>query len=280
MRAKTSTRLASASSLVVVLGAAAPLAGCGGGVPLLHPARTLPQGEVRAAAGFSANVAAGSVADDLRAAKDEAVQNPNVPGAPGSDPTYAKGALVAAAVAPGVAPFVSARVGIGHSSEGGLAYTGRGARIDLRRSFDAGAFSFSAGIGGDFVLLGRGADATLPNVDLASLHGYGLDVPLLVGWTSDNQLYTLWAGARGGWDHVNIDLVRTEPKPQSLEPITLTADRVWAGAVAGLAIGFRHVHAALELDVAYQSISGSYNQTDAKVAGVTLAPATALWWTF
>jgi hypothetical protein len=36
----------------------------------------------------------------------------------------------------------------------------------------------------------------------------------------------------------------------------------------------------MELDVDYASISGSYNQTRAQVAGVMLTPGTALWWKF
>ena len=59
---------------------------------------TLGAGDVRAAGGVSANVAVGSLAEDLRTAREIAGRDPtgtNVPGAPGSNPEYAKGALVA-----------------------------------------------------------------------------------------------------------------------------------------------------------------------------------------
>ena len=262
--------------------AAAMLTGCGGGSPLLHPARTLPQGEVRAAGGFSANVAVGSLADGLRAAKDEAARNTDAPGRPGTDVVYSKGALVAAAAAPGIAPFLAARVGVGDHFEGGLAYTGRGARIDLRRSLDRKNMSLSVGIGGSGVFYGRQGGSALPNVDLGQLHGYGADVPLLAGWTFGQDTYMLWLGVRGGWEHVNVDLVRSEPKAVTLgvPPISLSADRYYAGGLVGLAVGFRHVHVAIEVDAAYQAISGSYNQTQATVTGVTLAPGTAMWLTF
>src|SRR5260221_5373882 len=59
---------------------AACATGCAGGGPLLHPAKTLPTGDVRAAAGFSANVATGHAADALRSARDEAAEDPNAPG--------------------------------------------------------------------------------------------------------------------------------------------------------------------------------------------------------
>lgn len=269
--------------LAGVAGAASlVLTGCAGGSPLLHPARTLPTGEVRVAAGFSGNIAIGGLSDGLRAARDDAAKNPDVPGPPGSDPTYTKGALVAAAVAPGIAPFMGARVGAGDHFEGGLAYTGRGARIDLRRSFDSGAYSLSLGLGGTGLFYGHQDGSTLPTVDLGQLHGYGLDAPILGGWESTGGIYQLWIGARFGWEHVGVDIVRSEPKAVTLgtPPISLTADRLHAGGLVGLAIGFRHVHVALELDVAYQSVSGSYNKAEAHVDGVSLVPATAIWWKF
>jgi hypothetical protein len=270
-------RLAVTAASAMLVGAL--LVGCGGGSPLLHPARTLPKGEVRGATGFSANVVAGDLSSSFRAAKNEAITNPDVPGLPGTDVVYSKGALVAAAAAPGLAPFVGARVGVGDHFEGGLAYTGRGARIDLRKSIDRKNMSLSAGIGGSGVFYGHQDGSELPNVDLGQLHGYGADIPLLIGWTVPNDLYMLWLGARGGWEHVDVSLVRSEPKAVDLgtPPITLSADRFFAGGLLGFAVGFRHVHVALELDVAYQSISGSYNQTNASVSGVTLAPASALW---
>lgn len=272
---RTGAKLA---SLALLLAAA----GCAGGGPLLHPAKTLPKGDVRAALGLSGNAVVGGLADDLRTARNEAASNPNAPGLPGTDPTYARGALVAAAVGPGIAPFVSARVGVGDQFEGGVAYTGRGARIDLRRSFDRGNLSLSLGGAVNAAFYGRQQGATLPDVDLSALHGYGADVPILVGWESDNGLYMLWTGIRGGWEHDTIEQLTSEPKSVTIgtPPVGLTADRFWAGGLVGVATGFRHVHVALELDVAYQAVNGSFNGTSVKVEGVTLVPASALWWTF
>ena len=258
------------------------LAGCGGGSPLLHPARTLPAGDVRVAGGVSANVAAGSLGDDLRNARESATKDPLAPGAPGSNPSYAKGALVAAAVAPGLAPFVGARVGVGNHFEGGLSYTGRGVRVDMRRGFDDGNVTYSVGLGLSAALYGRQSGAELQNVDLGALHGYGGDIPLLVGWESAGGIYKVWGGARGGLEHVIVETLTSEPKDVTIgnTPLHLDANRYWAGGVVGLATGFRHLHVALELSAAYQVVQGNYNENKVTVRGVTLAPATALWWTF
>lgn len=280
---RTTSRRASASKPVAVVAVlSAALGGCGGGAPLLHPARVLAGGDVRAATGLSANVVPGSLADDLSNARANAAADPLAPGAPGSNPTYAKGALVAAAIAPGLAPFAGARVGIGQKFEAGLAYTGRGVRVDVRRGFGDGAWTYSAGVGGSAALYGRQQGSELPNVALGALHGYGADIPLLAGWQSAAGLYEVWFGARGGFEHVSVEELTSEPKSVVIgtPPINLDANRFYGGAVAGLAVGFKHVHVALEGSVSYQVVNGSYNQTKATVHGLTIAPATALWWTF
>ncbi|MFO0638338.1 MAG: hypothetical protein U0183_03940 [Polyangiaceae bacterium] len=259
------------------------LVGCGGGAPLLHPARTLPSGEVRVAGGLSGNFVPGGLASDLRAAREQAATSPQaVPGGPGENPAYARGALVAAAMAPGIAPFVGARVGLGSAFEGGLAYTGRAVRVDVRKSFDTKDTSLSIGIGGSAALYGRdGGQNELPGLDLGALKGYGADVPLLVGWQSQGGLYRVWGGARGGFERDSVGRLSSEPRdPVPGAPLTLDATRFYAGGVFGLATGLRHVHVALELQVAYQTASGTFNGSSVSVSGLSVSPATALLWSF
>ncbi len=250
-------------------------------MPLLHPAQTLPLGDVRALAGFSSNLAVGELASATRNAVNEAAGNPNPP-APGNV-TYAQGALVAAAIGPGLAPVVGARVGVGSQSEAGLVYTGRAVRADIRHSFKlSDTWALSIGAGGSATLYGRDEQSSVPDVDLGRLHGWGADVPMLVGYQSDGDLYMVWLGVRGGWDHVDIDDVTSEPGSGQLgaAPISLSATRFWGGGLFGAAVGFRHVHVAMELDASYASVTGDYNDTHAHVVGVALTPAAALWWLF
>jgi len=280
MRAAT-TKLAGVAFAVLALLAV----GCGGGSPLLHPAKTLPSGDIRAAGGVSAHIAVGSLGEDLRTARDIAARDgagQSSPGAPGTNPAYAKGALVAAAVAPGLAPFIGARVGVGNRFEGGLSYTGRTVRADMRRSFDFDAWSLSIGVGANAALYGRQQGTDLPNVDLGSLHGYGADIPILIGWQSVSGLYTIWFGPRGGFERVVVETLTSEPKDVTIgtPPIRLEANRFHAGGVLGLATGFNHVHVALELGLGYQIATGTYNANEVTVHGLAITPASALWWTF
>jgi hypothetical protein len=86
---------------------------------------------------------------------------------------------------------------IGAQLEAGLTYTGRGARIDLRRSFSWDHVSLSVGAGASALFYGSEPSGALPYVDLSSIHGYGADVPVLIGWESGARLFMAWAGACG-----------------------------------------------------------------------------------
>ena len=252
---------------------------CGGASPLLHPAHVLPSGEVRALTGIAAQAAVAGLADDVARAYELASRDPTLPGAPGSNADYAKGVLVAAALAPGLSPVVGARVGIGHTLEGGVTYTGRGARLDLRRAFQNKSTALSVGAGLNTAFLGRPPNAALPGVALASAQSYGLDVPVIVGWRSEASLYQAWAGVRAGYARVLIGPVSTETVAT---PTTnaLSADHLYVGGLAGVAIGLGHVHVALELDATWAAVSGTFNGTNAAVSGLVLAPASGIMWDF
>src|SRR5258706_5050818 len=90
--------------------------GCGGGVPLLHPAHVLPAGRVSAGAGVSGEFS---------------LRSNGAPRPPG-DPEQAgfEDAVARAALSPGIAPWVGTRAGLGARLEGGLPDTGRAVRVD------------------------------------------------------------------------------------------------------------------------------------------------------
>jgi hypothetical protein len=258
-------------------------------MPLLTPARTLGAGDVRALAGFSSTFALGSLAAAQRDAVNVGVAAAAAGQAPAAgDAAYARGALVAASVAPGIAPVAGAHVGVGADFEGGIVFTGRAVRADFRRSFPLDdRWDLSLGVGGSAILYGRNdanasTNPSVPGVDISHLHGWGADVPLLVGYQSDGDLYMIWAGLRGGWQQVEIGDLTSQPgsTPLGAPPISLSATEFWGGGVIGAAVGFRHVHLALELDASYDSVAGDFNGARAHVGGASLMPASALWWTF
>src|SRR5262249_14255801 len=134
------------------------LAGCGGGVPLLHPAHVLPPGEVRVGAGLSGQVALMPL-----------------PTTTGTAANNAK--LQQLTAAPGVAPWVGGRIGIQGDNEGGLTYSGRSLRLDGRHAFSLGAPTLSVGLGLSAISAQRPGEGK----DGSSVFGGGFDVPILFG---------------------------------------------------------------------------------------------------
>ena len=107
----------------------------------------------------------------------------------------------------------------------------------------------------------------------------GSDVPILIGWRSDSEVVSLWAGPRAGYERLTgtVSLGRRQPGTYRR---FLTLDHWYAGGVVGLTVGFRHLHAALELDAYEHGVRGNVAASKADVQGVTVAPAAALVSTF
>lgn len=249
---------------------------CAGGTPLLHPAHVLPRGDLRVMGGVTGQAIVGSLADDRNAAIDAYARDPSLSS---SDATakYVRGVLVQAAVPPGVAPIAGARVGTGAGTEGGVAYTGRGARLDFRKAFSNQHYALSIGAGLDAVFLLPPSSGNVLEVDFQHLDAFGFDVPVVAGWRSTGGLYQAWIGVRGGYDFVSVHLRSTAPSQGGAqESVSLGADHGYVGGLVGAAVGFHHVHVALELDATYQIVSGSLNGQHASVSGLALTPGAAL----
>jgi hypothetical protein len=228
------------------------LAGCGGGAPLLHPAHVLPPGAVRAGAGLSGQIALRS----FPALKGVA--------------TPVK--LQQLTAAPGVAPWVSARIGIQGENEAGLTYTGRSLRLDGRHAFSLGAPTLSVGLGASALSAqrpGEGADGS-------SVFGGGFDVPILFGARSASDLYSIWVGPRAGMEFLSGRVAIDGMSPLS----NVTARHIFAGVLAGLKVGFRHVHAAIELDFTYHRADGVFAGAKVGLSQLALTPGGALLLSF
>ena len=246
------------------------LAACGGGLPLLHPARVLNAGQTSFGAGMSDRFVLGAE----RKALDNAEQRPAGSPLPANDPAYTRGVLVAVAEGPALAPWASARVGIPGSNEGGLSYTGQALRADARHAFEWDNSALSLGLG--FTGRGFGQSALdLPGADLSHANGVGLDLPVLFGYHTDADLISVWAGLRGSHDHWSGKLTLDDDAP-----FTLSASRISAGPVLGLAVGLSPLWVAAELEVDYAHVTGTLDRAgghyDTQLDGWSARPAGAL----
>jgi hypothetical protein len=286
MKVRTRGALAATASGLVVCA-------CGGGAATLHPAHTLPLSRVSAGAGVSGAFTFGE--------GERAIEQGRAAGSPGgasstAEQQFLAGAVANALLAPGLAPWVGARAGLGAQSEAGLTYTGRTARLDARHAFENDSFALSVGAGASAVLfhIGQSGNGSANPVltagrysgstDEFSAGGFGFDVPILVGWRSSAQVVQAWAGLRAGFEHVAGD-VPLAPAISQTEESRLTANRFWGSGLVGAAIGLEPFWVALELDVAYSSISasasfpadaGAPSARDASFTGWSLAPTGAI----
>ncbi len=230
----------------LLLLAIAGLAGCAAPMPLLGGGATTPEGRVDVVAGGAARVPFGELRE--------------VPEAMGRD-----------ASRPGVAPVGAVRVGLDDFDVGAM-ISGATARLDLRLRYGltdrheplATAFLF------DFAAFGgptgdpadRGASGTR----------WGFDVPIM--FTLDaSSVAELWVGPRFGFEHVEGDLGASR---EGANPAPLSLSFFRSGAVLGLALGFRRVHALMELTASYEWASGEVDGADVSRSGLVLTPAFAL----
>jgi hypothetical protein len=149
-------------------------------------------------------------------------------------------------------------------------------RLDGRRAFESGRLALSTGLGGSVVLGGPSEDRSGQStyVELGRPQGWGVDLPVLVGWQDKTDVVTLWTGPRAGFE--KLAATATFPLETPARTGDLSATRWYVGPVMGLAVGFRHVHAAAEVSAYYQSTHATGLGVTATVRGVSLVPAAAL----
>jgi hypothetical protein len=226
--------------------------GCGGGVPLMHSAHATPKGDITFGAGFSGTMLVAGLAASGAPADVEIVKN--------------------AGPAPGIAPWVGARVGFGQGFDGGLSYYGRSVRLDARKSFELpSSWAVSLSLAGSGILPQRRKDLDL------RVGGFGGDVPLLIGWKSRAEIYSIWLGARGGGELLNGErALPPEPGADLAAVEAVKGWHAWTGGVFGMRIGFRYVYAVLEVDAAMHWAHATLADRPVDVRQFGVAPAGAL----
>jgi hypothetical protein len=240
-------------------------------------------------AGVQGNFVLGD-ADDRIAGARAAVASGGAISSPAEQQAYAEGAIAHVLFAPGLAPWVGARVGVGYETEAGLAYTGRSARVDARHAFEAKDVALSAGLGASAVLSRRGSgsdddptarDQAVPGLDANGLSGWGIDVPILVGWRSDPELVQVWGGVRGGYERVLGDVIlRVDPSATTEETSEFDASRWYGAGVVGVMVSIDPIWVGVELAAAFGRAEGELDiggsHLTGKATALSLSPAGAV----
>ena len=129
--------------------------------------------------------------------------------------------------------------------------------------------------------IGLGGTVLLPKPlpgDSGSVYGAGGDIPFLVGWSSSADLYSLWFGPRVGFEILGGRVLENQFLAGGSDNRfdELSGQHVYAGGLVGFRVGFRHFHAALELDVNYHFAAGSFGPEETTVENLSIAPAGAM----
>ena len=222
------------------------LSACAPAVPLLGAASTTPVRRGDIVLGGSARVGFGGLDPE--------------------DPASPAAAVIRDAAPSGVAPVAAGRYGIAEHTDLGLTAVGPLGQLDVRHEivipYDAArvVLLFGGAVFGGYV------DGEADGAEGARVGG---EIPVVLGIDAVS-LVELWIGARIGLEHDWGSLGAVG----ATESASLTGFR--AGGVLGLAFGFRHVHAMLELTAYYERWSGEAAGSSLTTDGLVLVPGFAL----
>jgi hypothetical protein len=232
-------RRAALAAIVGSLGACAPAS------PLLSGASTTPTDRVDLGVGAAARVPLGELT--------------------GAASTDSESALLVADAPGGVVPVAVARVGPNESWDAGIVVAGLWSRIDLRAALPLDPASSVS----PEIVFGIGPSVGLVRGDGAEGTRLGVELPVLLTIDASSVL-ELWVGPRVSVEHVfgRVPVASTNMDASALV--------VRAGGIVGLAVGFRHLHALVELTASWERWDAEVGAEEVGRSGVALGPAFAI----
>lgn len=253
--------------------------GCAATAPMLAEPRLVRESDVRFQVGAAGVAPIGGDLAAIRAGRDR-LNAPEVVD-DGAATTQAILPAVAAGFSarPGVAPVTRATLSLSKSIEGSVHYSGRDAHVAGRylifesRSTDAGATTLSVGADGHAILQGRPQDGYITATS-ETVRGYGLAVPVLLGWQSDANLVIAYAGALVGYERVTAKILYEKPGSNTVTR-DMVLGRLHVTGTLGLGVGFRRVRAIVELGIRRDTIDARIGDQSKTVGILSLTPAFA-----
>ncbi len=116
-------------------------------------------------------------------------------------------------------------------------------------------------------------------MSLTSLHGYGLELPVIFGYRTSADVVRLWVGVRAGFERDSFNVALVEA-PDTQVGGSGDATRFWGGGLVGFSVGLAPIEVRVEVDAAYERAHGkllsSGSELTGDVAGFSLTPAMAI----
>jgi hypothetical protein len=230
----------------LLLNACAPV------LPALSGGGTTPTGRVDVAVGGAARVPLGSLAAPERLGDAPPEREVDVQG------FTRRG---------GLAPLVSVSLPLGDRTDLGFQAAGSALALSIRKAFPLGEQTRLIGglapFGGAVLLdeRGGGGSAVGPRVGVNMPWVLALDV---------GGVYEGWVGARAGIEHARCRL------EQERSELTMRGTLLRTGVLLGLGVGFRRLHALLELAADHEWWWMGGDIEPSRRSGLSLTPAFAL----
>lgn len=227
------------------------VAGCAPAMPSLSGGSATPARRVDLAVGGAARVVPGRRA---------------LPTGVGDDSSVPR-----SAGAGGVVPVIAVHHGAADRWEWGVSVAGTQARLGLRRErVRTNDTVRHAWVTGGGLIFGWTVDEGIDGIEGDGGARVGAEASVVYA-VDYGGLYEIWAGPRLGAEHVGGRFARGADTP-SANALVLRA-----GAVLGLGLGFRRLHALVELTAAYEGwLAGAHGDADLDGGGFVLIPAFAL----
>ena len=189
--------------------------------------------------------------------------------------------MALAALAPGIAPYAGARVGVGDHWRPAWRTRAAGRASISERAWRKARGRSPPARRSNAVFAGGTTSTTLNGVDIVVAPRVRLRraAPRRVA-QHGGALPDVGSARAAGGERYYISTLSTEPALASPRPTGLEADRAHVGGVLGVATGFRHVHVALELEAGFEYLTARGTRRPRRCSGAALTPATALWWDF
>ena len=281
--------------------AAALISGCGTTLSTLQTAEVTDVGQVEVTAGGGAYVPLGSALTIVEQGVEQAraITEARARGETYTLSDQAREELFTAALALAVMPpwltwEVSARTGVWKDRmDVGVRYGVNAVRLDAKyrilhrgdgeevAAFRRRSFDVAIGVGASRYLFGNPVLELLEYVDLGEFSRWDLEAPVLASLDVGDAL-KLYGGARYVFSTTSLDarLVDYAAEASGVSGADLGLPRTvrthYAGAVAGLAAGYRWVHAMAELNGGYTFCNPVVFGRPRRLGGLTVYPAVGI----
>jgi hypothetical protein len=223
---------------------------CAPSLATLRPASVPPRGTLAVTAGVELGVPTGTIVSTIDAGRSLANAASNGGLTADQERQVFEAGVIAVASPPSASPHLAIAYTPLDRLELDLTYANGGWRVGARYQLlrhETAPCDLTVGVGVARSTYEIPLSDFVPLLEIDDLTRWTLDVPILVG--TSRSWYRVWAGPKLLWSHLDTALRLTVPGAD-VELASFEGHATYAGAQAGIALGYRRVFVAVELTLA------------------------------